>query len=157
MWATSEGIHGNSQVQDLSWLYVQNLSTSYFSWLPGSTTNGQKWKMPPDLALRLAPMGCGLAPSPAQPSPRWSADTTIPKLALVPRSGVSISCLPPGQGKLGLEGNHTGRLLTLPEALGWAGLGWAGLGWLLDESGLFKLLHVGRRLAAQVVWGLLLG
>ena len=67
---------------------------------------------------------------------------------------MSISCLPPGQGKLGLEGNHTGRLLTLP-GLGWAGLGWAG--WLLDESGLFKLLHVGRRLAVQVVWGLLLG
>lgn len=88
---------------------------------------------------------CGLVPS-----PRRSADTTIPKLALVPRSGVSTSCLPPGQGKLGLEGNHTGCLLTLPEALGWAGLGW-----LLDESGLFKLLHVGRRLAAQVVWGLL--
>ena len=63
---------------------------------------------------------CGLVPS-----PRQSADTTIPKLALVPRSGVSTSCLPPGQGKLGLERNHTGCLLTLPEALGWAGLGLA--------------------------------
>ena len=60
---------------------------------------------------------CGLVPS-----PRQSADTTIPKLA---RSGVSTSCLPPGQGKLGLERNHTGCLLTLPEALGWAGLGLA--------------------------------
>lgn len=66
---------------------------------------------------------CAVCPAP------YSADTSIPKPAVIPRSEISISCPPPGQGKPGLDRNHrTGSLLTSPGA----GLGWAGLaaGWV---------------------------
>lgn len=56
---------------------------------------------------------------------RQRADTSIPWPAVIPRSGVSLSCPPSGQGKLGRDRNHrAGSLLTLPQALGWVGC-WA--------------------------------
>lgn len=71
---------------------------------------------------------------------------TNSQAALVPRE-LQCLCLLESRGSgWDLEGNHTGRFFA--DSL--QALGWAGLSWLLDESGLFKLLHVGRK--TQLRW-----
>lgn len=72
-----------------------------------------------------------------RPGPRQSADTSIPKPAVIPRSRRSISCPAPGQGKPGRDRNHRHRQLA--DSSPGAGLGWLGRGWLLEWVGPFHV------------------
>lgn len=138
MWATSEETHPVTSPG--LWKHNQNSAMgSEPAHLPFFLVTWvyNKWTEIADHSMFLGSSEQGVCLR-CLPSPH-SADTSIPRPAVIPRSGISIPCPLPGQGKSGLDRNHrTGSLLTSPGA----GLGWAGC-WLSKAFSSFFMLGEG--------------